>query len=218
MQTRQVRPITTLSHFRKHKGADRSIANSSGQYCDPLLMEWSTLGPFNSSQSCSECWLGAQAHQIDSPFEYDAGFASNFASLTSSCNATQYSYTTPTAYALNTSTTATAASTVITSTPPACTGTYTVQDGDSCVSISTALNVSTFDLAYYNNINIYCQDFQSNIGTTLCVPPTCQTHSWQALDTCASVALAYPPITIPQLLAWNPNFNSLCGNAVQFTG
>jgi hypothetical protein len=107
---------------------------------------------------------------------------------------------------------------MVTSTPPACTGTYTVQDGDSCVSISTALNVSTFDLAYYNNINIYCQDFQANNGATLCVPPTCQTYSRQALDTCASVALANPPITIPKLLAWDPNFNSLCGNTVQFTG
>jgi hypothetical protein len=67
--------------------------------------------------------------QLSSPFGYDDEGAATFASLTSICNAEGYSYVTPAPYAIN----GTAPEA-----PPAhtCTGTYTGQEGDTCISIS----------------------------------------------------------------------------------
>jgi hypothetical protein len=77
--------------------------------------------------------------QLVSPFGYDDNGAATFASLTSSCNAGGYSYATPVPYAIN----ATAPA------PPparACADTYTIQEGDTCMSISVSTNVSTYGL------------------------------------------------------------------------
>ncbi|CAF9925025.1 hypothetical protein IMSHALPRED_006356 [Imshaugia aleurites] len=154
---------------------------------------------------------------LGNPLGYDPGLASNFASLTSACNATQYSYTTPTTYALNaTATTIPAPASATATHPPSCTGSYAVQLTDTCTSVSQELNVSTYSLLYENNLDIYCQNFNAAVGTDLCSPATCETYTWQAHDTCASVALAHPPITVPQFLAWNPNFNPLCHNVANF--
>jgi hypothetical protein len=126
-------------------------------------------------------------------------------------------FTSPATYALNS--TATAAPPLVTATPPpTCTGEYSVQATDDCNSVALALNVSTYNLVYDNNIDIYCQNFAAAVDTTLCIPPTCDLYTWQALDTCASVVSTYPGITIPQFLAWNPNFNDLCQNAGGFQG
>ncbi|KAJ5606683.1 hypothetical protein N7510_009464 [Penicillium lagena] len=56
---------------------------------------------------CSDCWLGGLALQLASPFGYDDVLASNFASLTYSCNVTAYTYATPTQYAVNATATTT---------------------------------------------------------------------------------------------------------------
>ena len=193
--------------------------STTGQYCDPQLATWATQGYLNITQSCSDCWLGAQALQLGNSLGYDPGLASNFALLTSACNATQYSYTTPTTYALSaTAATAPTPVSAIATPPPSCTGSYTVQVTDTCTSVSQKLNVSTYSLLYENSLDIYCQNFNASVGTDLCLPATCETYTWQAQDTCASVALAHPPITIPQFLAWNPNFNPLCQNIANFIG
>ena len=197
----------------------KCIHSTTGQYCDPQMIEWQTQGYLNTTQSCSDCWLGAQQVQLSNPLGYDPGLASNFASLTSACNATKYSYTTPTAYGLNASAAASPATASATATPPpTCTGSYAVQDTDTCTSVSQELNVSTYSLLYENNLDLYCRNFNASVGTDLCSPATCETYTWQATDTCASVALAYPPTTVPQFLAWNPNFNSLCQNGASFIG
>lgn len=195
----------------------RTIRSTTGQFCDPQLLAWSNQSYFTSNQSCSDCWLGVQALQLNNPLGYDPGLASNFASLTSSCNATAYGFTSPTAYARN-STTTTVPATVTAVPPPACTGSYTVAVTDDCISVSKDLNVSTCSLLYYNNLDIYCQNFAAAVGTNLCIPPQCEIYTWQALDTCNSVVSKFTGMTVPQFLAWNPTLNSLCQNAAAFTG
>jgi hypothetical protein len=192
--------------------------SNTGQYCDPQLLEWSAQGYLNSTQSCSDCWLGVQALQLNNPLGYDDGLASNFAALTSSCNATSgYAFTSPTAYALN-STATTVPASVTATPPPMCTGSYTVQPTDNCNSVAQSLNISTYNLLYDNNLDLYCQNFAAAVNTSLCIPPTCNLYTWQAIDTCASVVSSYPGMTIPQFLAWNPNFNNLCQNSGSFQG
>ena len=125
----------------------RCDQSTTGQYCDPQIAEWQTQGYLNITQSCSDCWLGAQQLQLSNPLGYDPGLASNFASLTSACNAKKYSYMTPTAYGLNASAAtipATASATV--TPPPTCSGSYAVQLTDTCTSVSQELNVSTYSL------------------------------------------------------------------------
>lgn len=145
--------------------------------------------------------------------------ASNFASLTASCNATGYGYSTPTPYGLNASDATSPATAPATSTAlPTCTGSFTVQPSDTCQSLSQYLNVSTYSLLYENDLDLYCRNFNASVGQQLCSPEKCQTYTWQASDSCGSVALAHPPITVPQFLAWNPNFNTLCQNSGNFIG
>ncbi|KAL6230075.1 hypothetical protein BDW75DRAFT_245169 [Aspergillus navahoensis] len=192
--------------------------STTGQYCDPMIEAWSNQS-LSIDQECSDCWLGGLAIQLGSPFGYDEGLAEKYAALLANCSATgsSYSYASPTPYALNATTvivTATA-----TSTPePTCTGSYIVQETDDCNSVAQSLNVSTYSILYSNNLDLYCQDFSSAIGSTLCIPPQCDTYVWQTLDSCNSVVGSLTNVTIPQFLAWNPNFNSLCQNAVNFIG
>ena len=73
---------SSFEHYSKSNGS------TTGQNCDPQTAEWQSQGYLNINQSCSDCWLGAQQLQLSNPLGYDAGLASNFASLTSACNAT----------------------------------------------------------------------------------------------------------------------------------
>ncbi|KAL4795601.1 hypothetical protein BDV19DRAFT_378800 [Aspergillus venezuelensis] len=73
------------------------------------------------------------------------------------------------------------------------------QETDDCNSVAQALNVSTYSLLYSNNLDLYCRNFDSAVGSTLVVG-------------------SLSNVTIPQFLAWNPNFNPLCQNAVNYIG
>lgn len=188
--------------------------SATGEYCNPLIASWSTNGS-TTDQECSYCWLGSLALVLASPFGYDDVLASNYASLTSSCNATAYTYASPTQYAIN-ATATTVPATVTASPAPGCTGSYTLDARDDCNSVALALNVSTYSLLYMNNLDVYCQNWDTAVNSTLCIPPQCETYVWQMQDSCDSVVSGLVNATIPQFLAWNPNFNSLCQNAVNF--
>ncbi|KAJ0424778.1 hypothetical protein BJY00DRAFT_308683 [Aspergillus carlsbadensis] len=192
--------------------------SSTGAFCDPQILTWASQPYLNSTQACSDCWLGGQAIQLSNPLGYDENLASQFDLLTSSCNATgKYATTSPTGYAINSTQTTVPAS--ATTTPAAsCTGSYTVQEADDCNSVALALGVSTYDLLYSNGLDIYCQNFAAAVNSTLCIPPLCDTHVWQGSDSCESVAASLDGVTVPELLSWNPNFNALCQNSLNFIG
>ncbi|WXC55913.1 hypothetical protein SNK03_001857 [Fusarium graminearum] len=79
----------------------------SKAFCLPLIHQWSDKDNGTSSdQSCSECMLRNFQVELNSPFGYDEEFASYYSSLTSSCQATQYPFTSPDVYFHTTTTTA----------------------------------------------------------------------------------------------------------------
>jgi len=185
-----------------------------------MFFSWANKTSYPSANaSCSDCWLDVLAVQLNNPLGYDEGMNENFNSLISSCNATGYSITSPTAYALNA--TATAPATTVSSTPtatPTCVSTYEVQSGDDCNSVAKAVGISTYYLLQANDLDLYCQTFADQVNQTLCVPSRCDTHTWQASDTCDSVVSSLHNVTLTQFFAWNPNFNSLCLNSPFFIG
>ncbi|PSK53207.1 hypothetical protein B9Z65_3407 [Elsinoe australis] len=190
---------------------------STGEFCDPKVLAWSQNSSAAASQQCSDCWLGVLALQLSNPLGYDEGLAEKHASLTSSCKSPDYTYASPTAFALNA--TATTQPPPVTVTPaPECTGTYIVKEGDTCSSVAKSLKVSTYDLVYHNNIDLYCQSFGNMVGKALCIPPTCTTYTWNATDTCQNAIKNYQGVTLPQFLAWNPMFSALCRYSAKFAG
>ena len=84
---------------------------------------------------CADCILSPFAKQLSSPLGYDADNAAAFNSITASCGAAGYPYTSPTAYALNT-TAPTGIGTSLPTPTPLCSGQYAVAAGDTCLSIS----------------------------------------------------------------------------------
>ena len=129
--------------------------------------------------------LGIGQIQLNSPFGYDAQLAQDFQSLTSSCGAAGYSFASPIAYALNPS--ATAPSATRTS-AAVCPSFYTVQSGDSCDTIASAQNVSTYAVISAGGLDPACDNLIS--GTCLCLPGHCTLYRVQETDTCASIVSA----------------------------
>ncbi|KAJ5964996.1 uncharacterized protein N7479_004872 [Penicillium vulpinum] len=194
--------------------------DESGNYCDPQFLSWANRSAVPSmNASCSDCWLGVLETQLNSPLGYDEGMEETFSSLTSSCIASGYSVTSPTAYALNATATATETSATATSTTTLnCVGLYQAQQSDDCNSVAKLLSVSTYSLLQANKLDLYCQDFASMMNRPLCVPPKCNTYTWKGTDTCDSVVGPLGNVTIPQFLSWNPYINSLCLNSDFFIG
>jgi hypothetical protein len=171
----------------------------------------------NSSTACSDCWLKSQQIALSSPLGFDENAASLFSSLTSSCKATAgYEVASSTAYALDTTATSTSLETIA---APLCTSnTYVVQSEDTCNSVALAMGVSTYNLLHQNSLDLYCRNFATLVGSTLCSPSQCKIYTWQAIDSCESVVANVTGTTVPQFLAWNPNFNGLCQNSLSFVG
>ena len=67
-------------------------------FCDLLLLEWRNETNATGAYDCHECMLEAWRIQLESPLGYEDDFAEDFASVTESCGASGYSYSTPTPY------------------------------------------------------------------------------------------------------------------------
>jgi hypothetical protein len=127
-----------------------NICRSTKSFCDTLMTQWLSITDWTRDMDCHDCILGTQQTLLNSPFDYTEEFAEDFASLTSSCGATQYSFTTPAAYALGTQPSETPLP------APSCTETYTIKADDTCDSISTAFNVSTISIVLGNRLLSDC--------------------------------------------------------------
>ncbi|KAL1589377.1 hypothetical protein WHR41_02172 [Cladosporium halotolerans] len=187
----------------------------TGDYCDPQLLAWSELR-LNTTQRCSDCYLGSLSMRLNSPFGYDDSLADAFTSLEETCNSSTYAWSKPAPYELTPTNTTGPGPIDIPN--KNCSGSYEVLESDNCISLSSAMNVSTYNLLYHNNLDIYCQNFASTVGSRLCPPPKCEIHAWRPTDTCASIVSTLDGVSIPRFISWNPNLNSLCQNAVNFIG
>lgn len=161
--------------------------------------------------------------QLEAPIAYRTEWETRFQSLTSSCQATAYEYTTPTSYALGSTTKATSSqtasqSTTGTTTEPnptvSCASSYVVQNGDTCDTIAAAQNVSNYNLILANNLDLDCTEIPE-AGESLCIPQVCPIHRVTYGDNCRALASAYNATTV-QIVAWNPNFDRQCINMMRW--
>lgn len=162
-------------------------------------MDKNSSAKWTSEQNCSHCQLGIRQLQLSSPFGYWEKGASQFSSLTASCTATGYTYATPAPYALD--------ATKLPARKP-CAHSYTVQEEDTCISISVDMNVSTYGIIRANGIDINC-NFLPAAGSVICLPETCDTYQLDMYDRCEDI-LAAAGITQQQFLEWNPMIKDSC--------
>lgn len=174
----------------------------TGQFCDVMYLN--ALANGTAPDSCSDCALSVVRTQLNSPFGYDAEFAQGFSSVTSKCSATGYAFTTPAAYAINTTAYPTPTD------APTCGSPYVVQSGDSCDSIATAKGVSTFSVIKAGSTDPDCTTLQA--GQKLCLPDSCTLYRVQVDDTCEDILASVNGLRPNDLLTWNPSINPLCTN------
>ena len=105
------------------------------------MVQWLSNTNWTKNMECHDCILGTQQTLLNSPFDFTQELAEDFASLTSSCGSTQYGHTTPGPYALGTRTSDAPLP------APTCTNAYAAKGTDTCNSVSTAYNVSTYSIA-----------------------------------------------------------------------
>lgn len=198
--------------------------SSTGEYCDLILAEWrQESNDTDTDHDCDDCTLGPMKLQLESPLGYDEDWASEFASMTSSCGVTGYEYTSPTAYASSTSIATTTTGSTIASTTAtsgtateSCSSTYTVQLNDTCNSIAASQNISTYNLMLANSITILCSNLPEE-GEEICIPALCSTTTLQHGDSCDDYESSWG-VSLAKILAWNPIISSSCGNLDLFVG
>jgi LysM repeat protein len=115
--------------------------------------------------------LGADQIQLNSPFGYDADYASEFQERTLSCGATGYAFTVPAPYTLTTSGVTVTTTASPTTASLTCQNPYVVKPGDSCNRIATTYNVSTFSIIAPNGLNDGCTNLVA--GKTICLAQPC---------------------------------------------
>ncbi|KAK4032564.1 hypothetical protein C8A01DRAFT_20367 [Parachaetomium inaequale] len=204
------------------------VHRTAQEYCDVLFAQWLNQPSLSAAQGrdrdCSDCMLGVVQLQLNSPFGYDADFASEFVSLTSSCSKTGYAFTSPPPYTVSATGMAIATGTSSSSPSasptdvlePGCVSLYTIQAGDTCNSIALAQNVSTF--AVYGSHGITdCSNLPA--GSKLCLLGQCLLHQVHETDTCDSI-IAGASITVSpsMFVAWNPNIDAVCSNLHRLVG
>lgn len=196
---------------------------STGEFCDLEIASWrnqssSTDLTIGVSHDCDDCNLGPMVIQLQAPVAYNSAFASKLASLTSSCSATGYSYTTGSPYPV--ATLSSISTTVFTDNEMKPTGTvapvilctspYTIQANDSCNSIAAEKNVSDYSLTYLNGLDKFCSDLPQP-GNSICLPLQCAVHYLTYSDTCSGLIAQYQ-IDRVRFLSWNPNLDRRCVN------
>ncbi len=147
--------------------------------------------------------LGVVQTQLNSPFGYHPEFAQDFQSMTQSCGANGYAFTSPAPYAVSTNPAPTPEA-------PTCSEPYIVQPGDSCDAIALSKGVPTYAVKTAGNLNFGCTNLQ--VGASLCLPSRCTLHRVQYDETCESIMAQHNGLNAVSLLNWNPNINPLCTN------
>ncbi|KAF7853632.1 hypothetical protein EAF04_010623 [Stromatinia cepivora] len=180
---------------------------STNEYCFPDFFAWNNdTTDLTSAEICSDCNLLIQQSQLDSPLGWDDDSASMYSSLTSSCGVTKYPVASPIPYSLDvTSTVSSTAAPSITTAAYSCTSMYTIQEDDTCDSISKSQQVATFYLMQANNLPGYCSDLPKP-GASLCIPQSYP--GAPAITSTGSATITTPTASVPTNLA--PNTTTDC--------
>ncbi|KAF4812172.1 LysM domain-containing protein [Colletotrichum siamense] len=188
------------------------LQDSSGRRCNAAIRDALHMDPDAMTTSaapeptlpCDNCFLSSIALRIQQPLASDELIASKFSSLTSSCGSTTIAITTPaeTMWAIP-------PTSEPTSTPECVGTTYTIQSGDTCLSISKSRGVSTSQLLTANHLPAFCSNFPSS--GTICIPDSisCKTYEMVKGDKCRDVA-SKNDISWTQVVTWNPELGQAC--------
>ncbi|KAF7884612.1 uncharacterized protein EAF02_004948 [Botrytis sinoallii] len=169
-------------------------------YCYPDFFAWNNdTESTTSTEVCSDCNFLIQQSQLDSPLGWDDDSARMYSSLTSSCGVTKYPVASPSPYSLDvTATVSSTANPSTTTAAYACVSMYTIQEDDTCSSISESQQVATFYLMQANNLPGYCSEIPDP-GTSLCIPQSCELYTVAANDTCYEIVqnhnVTYPGVS-----------------------
>lgn len=147
--------------------------------------------------------LGVVQTQLNSPFGYNPEFAADFQSMTSSCSASGYAFTSPTQYYVG-------ANPEPTEEASTCSLPYIVQPNDSCDAIALSKGIPTYSIIRAGNLNFRCTNLQA--GASLCLPSPCDLYRVKYDETCESILAQHSYMDDISLLNWNPNINQLCTN------
>ncbi|KAM5342662.1 hypothetical protein ACJ41O_013628 [Fusarium nematophilum] len=85
--------------------------------------------------------------------------------------------------------------------------TYTVQEGDTCASISRHTMMATDRLIEVNYLTYSCSTLE--VGMELCIQDTCRLALMEEGETCQSF-VTHKFLTVNQLRAWNPTLTNAC--------
>ncbi|KAL1880755.1 hypothetical protein Daus18300_001369 [Diaporthe australafricana] len=96
-----------------------------------------------------------------------------------------------------------------------CSSQYTVQSGDTYLSVSQAQHVATHDLITANGLNYSLAEFPTS--GTLCIRYQCNVAVVETGDSCRTIATANS-LSQAELHSWNPFINGLCNNIGDFVG
>lgn len=189
---------------------------ATGEYCNTYFQEAAANG--TTGVSCSDCYLDYLSSLVNSEWGQDLISPGYFSAKVSSCSATGYSVTyTATSTSSSTTATSTAATNTRCNTTDPDTSTYTVESGDTCLSISAAQDVSTGLLASKNGLDPNCTYL--TVGQELCLPEICEIHLVQVNETCDSIiANLTREITVQNLVSWNSELNAQCSNIASLVG
>lgn len=182
--------------------------SSSGEYCNTLFQ-----GGGTPDIKCSSCYLNYLSTVINSKWGQSLFSPSVLTNQVNSCGATGYSVT----YTAPATSTSASASSTATASVQRCdvndnsTTTYTVENGDTCNSISVEKNVSTSALINTNGLGSGCAYLVT--GQRICLPDSCKVARVGSNDTTSSmVSRMSRKVTTKQFLSWNPSLSTVNSN------
>jgi LysM repeat protein len=190
--------------------------DSTDEYCNTEFQDAAVNGTGASEIGCSQCYLDYLYNIANSEYGQSIINEDYFDARTTSCSATGYTIT-YTATSTSASASATATTNARCNLTDTDTTVYTVQDGDSCLSISASQNVSTALLASTNGLDSNCTFLTTD--QSLCLPLICDIYMVQENDTCDSIIESLSrEVNLGAFLSWNSNINSICSNIASLVG
>ena len=153
---------------------------------------------------------------LDTPLKYNAAKVEEYYAMSTECGQVPQKVQEYSRYALNlTLADETAVPAVLSA--PDCSVSYTISPTDTCLSIATTQNVSTYDLIWLNHLGPGCIRMPS-AGGQICLPESCQVHVVKQGENCLDLIEKYRLRSTWNLQRWNPVFNQGCTNIADLVG
>ncbi|KAH7010779.1 uncharacterized protein B0I36DRAFT_370077 [Microdochium trichocladiopsis] len=187
---------------------------SSELFCDELRTQWGQ-GQVKFDK-CHGCYLGPLAAMISSPLGVYPDRIDHFNEVRAACKNTEFEPEIATRYGQPDGAQMRLASADEVEDTRSCARWYTMQEGDTCASVSMSQRTSTVNMIQKNALDINCGDFLQP-GRKLCLDEPVDVHRIVPGDTCSSIAQKYS-ITERQFRSLNEMIDETCSNIARWEG